>query len=422
MIARKGRIPPSVVSGVVTVMYAAGLFAAAQAEVAPPYSALLEQTADAPRLVVSSAEVRRAEGLLDQADARPNPSVSILAENVAGSSPYTGFERAETTLQYSQPIELGGKRSARVAAGQAGVTAARARDHDARVNYAFDLARAYAAAEVADRRVALAEDEVEAAQADLRVARALVTAGKESRLRSLQAETALDAVTADLALARAGRIAALARLSALAGVEEPYTGLAESVLERSFNQAVMGPFDPLSSSTYLVAVAERDAADQRLMVERRRAVPDITVTVGLRRLNYEGVTAVMGGVTVPLHIFDRNRGNITASSAEAEAAGAQLAMARNDARAEAQAAAAQFDAAGTRVTAAEAAIATAEETYRLARIAYEAGKSPLVELLAARRGLGAARSVLLDARAARFEARARLARLHGLNIFGDPIQ
>jgi cobalt-zinc-cadmium efflux system outer membrane protein len=105
----------------------------AYAQVAPPFATLLRESEDAPRLAVSEAGVRQAEGLRDQARARPNPSINVMTENVAGSSPYSGFGRAETTLQYSQPIELGGKRSARIAAGEAGVVASRARDRDARV-------------------------------------------------------------------------------------------------------------------------------------------------------------------------------------------------------------------------------------------------------------------------------------------------
>src|SRR3546814_8429747 len=61
---------------------------------------------------------------------------------------YRGIDRAETTLQYSQPLEIGGKRSARIAAGEAGVAASRARDRDAKIRYAYDLARAYAAAAI----------------------------------------------------------------------------------------------------------------------------------------------------------------------------------------------------------------------------------------------------------------------------------
>ena len=74
------------------------------------------------------------------------------------------------------------------------------------------------------------------------------------------------------------------------------------------------------------------------------------------------------------------------------------------------------------MTAALGAQATADETYRLARIAYESGKSSIIELLAARHGLAVTRGGVLDARLAAFEARARLARLTGSTITGDPIQ
>src|SRR3546814_4799482 len=44
---------------------------------------------------------------------RPNPSLAIDAENVAGSGPYRALGGAEVTATIELPIELGGKRSAR---------------------------------------------------------------------------------------------------------------------------------------------------------------------------------------------------------------------------------------------------------------------------------------------------------------------
>lgn len=422
MTAFTGRMSRCAASGTMVATCLAALCAPVYAQVAPPYATLLRETSDAPRLAESEAGIRQAEGLALQARARPNPTVGVMTENIAGSSPYRSFDRAETTLQFSQPIEVGGKRAARIAAGEAGITASRARDRDARVAYAYDLARAYAGAEVADGRIALALSEVEQANGDLTVARALVDAGKEARLRALQAETALNAVRAELELARADRITAYGRLSALVGAEDIFSGLSESLLDRPVTPPVTGPVDPLATSTYLAASAERDAADRRVDAERRRAIPDITASVGVRRLDFENATALTAGVSIPLQLFDRNRGNIAASRAEAQAAEARLATARNEAVADARAAQAQLAAADARTLAADDAQRTADETYRLARVAYEAGKSPLVELINARRGLGEARSGLLDARVARFEARARLARLQGRTIFGEPIQ
>ncbi|MDE8420516.1 TolC family protein, partial [Klebsiella pneumoniae] len=80
------------------------------------------------------------------------------------------------------------------------------------------------------------------------------------------------------------------------------------------------------------------------------------------------------------------------------------------------------EAADRKAEAAQRTMATAEEGYRLARIAYQAGKSPLIELLAARHNLGVARGVILDAAIARLDARANLARLQGLTITGEAVQ
>jgi cobalt-zinc-cadmium efflux system outer membrane protein len=107
--------------------------------------------------------------------------MGLVVENAAGSGPYKAFDSAETTLSIEQPLELGGKRAARVSAAQADVAAAQARDDQGQVDFARDLALAYANAEAAQQRLAIARDSVDLAQADARAARLLVDNGKEAR-------------------------------------------------------------------------------------------------------------------------------------------------------------------------------------------------------------------------------------------------
>lgn len=391
------------------------------AEPAPPFEDLLRQSMNAPRRAVLDAEIDRARGLAEQARVRPNPSVSLASENLLGQSPYSGTNRAETTLQLSQPIELGGKRSARIAAGAAGVAAAAARARDGKIAYAYDLGKAYAAAEVAERRIGLAQDEIEQANEDFRAARALVAAGKEARLRSLQAEAEVTALQAKLNGVEADRISALAHLSALAGAEQPFTGISQPLLGRADGRW-MAPLVATQTSSVRLAEAEREAAVRRVVVERRRAIPDVTASLGVRRLENEKAQAIVAGLSIPLGLFDRNRGNIAAAQAELRATEARAAIARLEAEAGLRSAERQVGAANARVTAADTSLRIAQETYRLARIAYEAGKSPLIELIAARRGVGQARGILLDAQAAQFEVRAAFERLQGRTVTGDPIQ
>lgn len=405
--------------GAFAAMWAAG---AAWAEPAPTFNELLRKGAESPRRLELETDVGRAQGLARQARARPNPTISVVGENFGGSSPYGGFDRAETTVQYSQPIEVGGKRGARVAAADAEIGAARARSREGRIAYAGDLARLYGAAEVAERRARIVEEEVSEAEADMKLAQALVAAGKEARLREVQAATELTAAQSQLESARAERVAAFGRLAVLAGEEVPFTSLSDSLLDRPADLQAGKPVDPLGDAGYLAAKAERDAAAKQLVAERKRAISDVTGQVGVRRFQEDRSTALVAGISVPLNLFDRNRGNIAAAEAALRGAEARLAAARLGARANLDAAKSAVSAAEARSQAAGRTLATAQEAYRLARIAYEAGKSPLIELIAARRGVSAARRGVLDAAAARLEARTSLARIQGLTVTGEPVE
>ncbi|MBN9990940.1 TolC family protein, partial [Listeria monocytogenes] len=78
---------------------------------------LYDQTRSTPRTLALDADVARARGLAEQARARPNPSVNVYAENFAGDLTRNARNQEQITGQLDIPIELGGKRSARISAG-----------------------------------------------------------------------------------------------------------------------------------------------------------------------------------------------------------------------------------------------------------------------------------------------------------------
>jgi cobalt-zinc-cadmium efflux system outer membrane protein len=393
--------------------------AAANAGTAPPYAALFQQAqAIAPRLAESQANVRAAEGRALQTGLRPNPSAGFEAENLGVKNDAGSYAEVQLTLSIGQPIELGGKRAARVAAGEAGVSAATARNRQVVVDYGYELAIVYAAAEAAQARVALLEEAVAAAQEDLRAARALVDAGREADLRTVQAEAASTTAQADLEAARADAQSAFAQLSSLAGASSPYTGVAESLLPLAADFPPPPDQPPVASPAVLAAEAEREAAARRIEVERTRAVPDVTPSLGVRRLTGSDETVFVAGVSVTLRLFDRNQGNIAAAMAELGGFDARLTAARLEALNGWRSAVALVRAAEARLTASTQAQMASDEAYRLARVGYEAGRTPLVELLLARRGLTLAQAGALDARLARIRAEAQLARLSARIPFG----
>jgi cobalt-zinc-cadmium efflux system outer membrane protein len=165
--------------------------------------------------------------------------------------------------------------------------------------------------------------------------------------------------------------------------------------------------------TVRVAEAQRSAAERRIDVQRTQVRPDINASVGIRRFEAEDATALTFGISMPLPLFDRNRGNIEAAQAEFRAADARLMSARQEAQADRAAAVARLSASASRVRAADGGVTAAEEAYRLSRIGFEAGRISQVELRVTRTALINARSAAVDARLARVRAEIDLARLDG---------
>jgi cobalt-zinc-cadmium efflux system outer membrane protein len=400
-------------SRTLALLLAAGLPGIALADPAPPYAELLRRSlGNAPALLEQAANVRAARDEARQARARPNPTAGVEVENLGARKTEDGTSQRQTTFSLTQPFEIGGKRAARVAAGEAEVVAAEARDRQVRVDYAAELAIAYATAEAMQQRLQLAEDDLDRGRQDLRAARALVEAGKEADLRLAQAQASLSAATAAREAASADLTEALGNLAALAGIPEPYSGVSGSLLTGSPPGTTVTVGPTLAESPAVAAV-------QAVRSERTKPIPDIGLSGGVRRFGGANDTAFVVGVSASIPLFDRNRGGIAAAEERRAAADQRLAAARLQASATRRAALAQVAAAEGRLNAARDGELAAAEAYRLGRIGYDAGKTSLTELLVIRRALFDARALAIDARLARVRARAALDRADGRLAFGD---
>ncbi|PQZ83854.1 MULTISPECIES: TolC family protein [unclassified Brevundimonas] len=411
------RRPPRVAVGCALAAWAVLSAGSAWADPAPSFAELLSRLDQTPATLEADALTQAAEARVRQAGVRPNPMLGLEADSLFGTGPYAGTANAEATLSISQDLELWGRRAARVEAARADAGAA-ARQRDlAVVDAAGRLALIYAEAEAAERRAELAEESLILTVADARAALALVEQGREPLLRGIQSESEAAAARAARDEAQAERDAAFARLAAVAMLAVPVTGIDASLLDQTPSAAREAP---TAAPTVRVAEAGRDAAERRITVERIRARPDVNASLGLRRYEAEDATALTFGISMPLPLFDRNRGNIDAAQAEFRAAEARLAAVRLEAQADRAAARARLAASASRVGAADAGIASAEEAYRLSRIGFEAGRISQLELRVTRAALVNARTTAVDARLARVRAEIDLARQDGRAPFqGD---
>ena len=406
---------PRIAAGCAMVALATATTGPAWADPAPAFEILLQRVGASPTAMEAGALQEAAEARVRQARVRPNPTLALDVENAFGSGPFEGFGNAETTLGVTQDLELWGRRGARVDVARAEAGALALRRDLAVVDAAGRLALVYAEAEAAERRFQLAEEALSVTLADARAALTLVEEGREPMVRALQGESEAATARASLDEAQAERDAAFARLTAVAMLPTPVTSIKASLIDQAPSTAMSGDAATL---VVRVAEAERETAERQIAVERIRARPDVSASVGVRRYEAEDATALTVGFSLPLPLFDRNRGNIDAALADFRAADARLLNARQEAQADRNAAKARLNASASRVSATDAGVTAAQEAYRLSRIGFDAGRISQLELRVSRAALISARNAAVDARLARVRAEIDLARLQGRAPFG----
>ncbi|MCB1675491.1 MAG: TolC family protein [Halioglobus sp.] len=270
-----------------------------------------------PQLEVFKWRFSELEGKRSSAALRPQTSLSLEAENVAGVGEMGGFDSAELTIALSSVIELGGKSTARIAAVDARIALAEARRQAQALDLLGEVTRRFITAQALQAKLAVAiEAQALAATAhelvSLRVARAGAPAAEQLRARArlVRAELRRSAIEAAL---EAGKLA-LATLWGADGID--FDRLGGSL----FHFTEPGSFAALyarvlSSPTLRIFGAERRVRQAELDLARARGRQDLGWSVGMRRFEESGDAALTFGISIPLFTQSRNAGEIQAAAA-----------------------------------------------------------------------------------------------------------
>lgn len=375
-----------------------------------------------PGLAAARHETEAQDGLVMQASARPNPTLSF--ERV-GRSGIAGAEGdGEKTWQLSQPLELGGKRAARVAAAERGRDVAGAAMQAQRLELHADVVTAFYEVLVAQERLRLAQDGSELAQSATQAASKRVIAGKvspvdETKAKLAEANVRLEQSSAAAALASArSRLAAhwLQPAAAGSGTDTPGFGRAEGDIG-------MLPEPPSAAAMASWRAQSPALAPTRLEVERRKAVsrlelanraPDLTVSLGSKRMADPSRSQTVLGLSLPLPLFDRNQGNVLAAQRQADKADAELAAAAMRLESElAQSAQALRAARQALEMLRNDILPAAQQASEAARKGFEYGKHNFIDVLDAQRTLLQARAQYLSALSDGHRAAAAIERILG---------
>ncbi|HEY0621622.1 TolC family protein [Sphingomonas sp.] len=409
-------------SGIAALLAAASCAGIAQAQTAAAPAAAettltLEEAlqragAISPARQVAELGVEAAQAGRTVAGLRPNPTLNADVENAFGTGPYKGIGEVETTIGLALPLELGGKRAARIAVADTRIARARIDAIAAGADLGLQVTQAYIRAVSAQRRLAVAQDQLRVTGENLRIARDRVMAGANSPIDEQRAALLATGAQAELERSHSTVEATRLALGQLIGGLPP-ASLDQEWFDR-LDAAPYGPAAPANAEgTLALAAATADVAtaDAQLRLARSQRIPDLTVSVGTRRLQASGDMAMVFGVSVPLPAFDNGRAAMRQAAAQRDQSEARRRLARFEAEQAIAAARADRDRAAAGVRASAPTIAAAQEAARIARIGYGAGKFDQLVLLEAEQALLDARTAAIDARAQYHDAAARLARL-----------
>ena len=277
--------------------------------------ALQRALAANPRLTAAERDIGIAGGLRVQAGALPNPEASFELDNALGTGPYKGVRSAETTLQLSQLVELGGKREARVAAGEAGIGMAVWQRRATRLEVLSETAIAFIMIISAQRRIEIFDEQIASFDPLIPLLQKRVQEGASSPAETLRAQVAADLFRVERERAKTLLATARRDLAVLMGDASPQFGkavgrLASTGLPPPFN-AVLQAIDANPQLARWTAVtAQRNA---ELLIARLKAIPDLRISAGWRHYQDTNDNAVRLGVSIPLPVFDQNTGNIIAA-------------------------------------------------------------------------------------------------------------
>lgn len=331
-------------------------------------------------------EAARAEQIA--ARIRPNPGLTISAENVklSGDTPFNRLYEVTTTL--AQTFELGGKRRLRREVADLVVSAAEAELADVLRVRLFEVKRAYYEAVLARYALFNAMENRTSFDELIRFNRVRFEEGAiaEGELLKVRLERLkFDAAYSQAELARRQ---ALIRLLQILG---------ESNFSRA--EAVAGDLNFAAITIDLAQLKELalqnrpdvkaaelgvTLAERRIALERASNSMDITPFAGYKRVGVDNT--VLFGVTIPLRFNDRNQAGIARAVAEEKFARTGLALVRNRALAEVESAYRSYETSRDQVaTFQRELLQQANESYTISLAAYQEGATELLPLLEAQR-------------------------------------
>jgi cobalt-zinc-cadmium efflux system outer membrane protein len=339
----------------------------------------------AARLEVGVAEAERVGARL-----RPRPGLTVSAENLRLSGETPASRLQEYGLTVAQPIELGNRKTLRTEVAERTIAVSEARLTEVLRRQLFDLKRTYYESVLARVLLNIEQENRDNFEGLVKFNTARFEEGYIAEGELLKVR--LERTKFDFAVANAELTFRKAKIRLLELIGEPdYERAARIEVNNQLqapkaelNLAALKDSALANRPDVKVAEAELSLVESNIKLERSRAKGEVTPYVGYKRVGVDNT--VLAGVTVPLPLGNRNQSGIARAEAEQKVAETNLALARNRALAEVDAAYRAYETAREQVRAYEAGLLRqADESREIQLGAYQEGAAELITLIDAQR-------------------------------------
>ena len=390
-------------------LFTSPLFAAT-AQMLTMDQALETAFANNPDLAAAQWETGISQGERQQAGLIPNPEVSWEAEDTRRNS-------RTTTVMINQPIELGGKRGARIEVASRAQDAAGIELDRKRNVLRADVIQAFYSSSTAQQRLLLSRQSLELAERGLRVAQGRIKSGKSSPVEGTRAEVQLSEVRLELRRAERDEASAYQRLAQVMGAPLPaFVSVGDpgrsmpTVPDSSLLLNRIG-----ETAELRLAKLQIDQREASLGLEKAQRIPDLTVSIGSQYDERERERVNVVGLSMPIPLFNRNQGNVLAAARRTDQARDLRNASELRLRTDIQTTLDQWMTANTEVASFNQTILpAAQSAVDTATRGFEMGKFNFLDVLDAQRTLISARTQYIQAIAEATDAWVRIER-----IFGD---
>ena len=361
-------------------------------------------------------------GQLLQAGARPNPTLSGQIQDLRS-------QNRITSIIISQQLETAGKRDKRMAAADATIAIA---DADIRIAQAETSAKVYAAFHqvlAAQQAQTLATELLQIATKSKDTTAKRVLAGKLSPVEETKAKIVEASLKVDLLNANQQLLATKRRLislwgKSLASAETPtFTAVGELDKLNTLPALSVLAMELPNSPRFVKASLLVNQKQALSAIEKSRQTPDVTVSVGAQRnQELDGLTQAIIGLSIPIPLFDKNKGNFQSAKAREVQAQAEKTALENQLQTELAIAYARWQSHIEAIdTYKQDILPGAQSAFNAARKGFEFGKFSFLEVLDAQRTLFQTKTQFIQTQALAHQAEADIQNILGVTSTYQPL-